>query len=187
MSIGMTCLPDNYVVINVKNDEGYFGSINTKTEFLAILNDQYKSIMNREIDRAFSNTLTYQFNVKGGKKQVQANQDKTNKMDVAVLTSSSSKWTITVADDLPATYTLPANILYVKKAESNTSKSKTVGLQSSVLPSAPTEQSPVYVKCTCANLYNLTIPISARPSTTTTTSNPATRSCQGIKTLACKT
>ncbi len=152
MSVGMTCLPDNYVVLNIQNDEAYFGSINSKTEFLAILNDQYKSIMNREIDRAFSNTLTYQCNVKGGKKQVQANQDKTNKMETAVLTSSSSKWTITVADDLPASYVLPTSILYSKPAaqksnNSNTTKRSTVGLQSTVLPPAPTEQSPVYVKC----------------------------------------
>lgn len=111
-SIEMSTLCDNYLVLKRAGevDEDIFGECNNKTEFLSIVNDQYKKSMNRDVSRNFSNELVF-MGPKKKKRSVQFIKDPTGKFKLAKLSGSGTKWKIEISEGLPPT-TQPKTIQY---------------------------------------------------------------------------
>jgi myosin-1 len=102
--VSLSSLADCYLVIHhsVKDQEEPFVENLNKTEFISVLNDQYKKIHKTNIKVNIGDTVEYRSNAKGKKKTVAWSLDKTDKAKAALLAGSSSKWTVSIAQGLPA-------------------------------------------------------------------------------------
>jgi myosin-1 len=110
LSIGLSQLADNWITIHTSADSpDFFVENDKKTEFLTIINDQYKNVMRKDVDRVFNNTLEYIVDKKKKtKKSVTFAINPEHKLPV-VVANGSSKWAVTVAEGLPAS-SKPKNI-----------------------------------------------------------------------------
>merc|ERR1712130_302904 len=90
-SIGMSTLADNWITIQTSLDTPDFLVENDKkTEFLTIVNDQFKAVMRKDVDRVFNNTLEYVVDKKKKtKKSVTYSINPEHKLPVIVANGSS--------------------------------------------------------------------------------------------------
>jgi myosin I len=149
-SVSLSPLCDNFIVIHSKkqNTEEMFGEIVNKTELLSVLYDQYRKITNQALVINFSDSIQFTSNAKGKKKVAAFVKDKTEKAKLAVLSGSSTKWTVTIATGLPAdSKPKPVEVKQkkqIKTTQSNQQKPKEqesnnhMGL--GVMESIPTQQ-----------------------------------------------
>jgi myosin-1 len=101
--IGMSQLADNWLVIGTSLDSGdFFVETDKKTEFLAVLNDQYKSVMQKDVERRFSNSLEFVSDKKKKSKKVCVFVVHPEHKLAQISASGGSKFTVTVAEGLPA-------------------------------------------------------------------------------------
>jgi myosin-1 len=145
-SIQMSTLADNWLILANKTEsiDDLFVESENKTEFMTVINDQYKALQKRDIERTFANKLQYNSNKKKKKvTQVEFSKDVTGKNRLAVLTASGSKYVVSVAEGLPAS-TRPKVIQARQKRNTITAKKTNVGLQSTMTmsPNVPTYASP---------------------------------------------
>ncbi|KAL9655961.1 hypothetical protein ABK040_007582 [Willaertia magna] len=102
-SIGMSTLSDNYltIIVNDPNIDDLFLECENKVEFLAILNDQYKSKVGRDISKTFDNQLMFVENKKKKKqKKVEFVIDAKHKL--AELSGTGSGYKVAIMEGLPA-------------------------------------------------------------------------------------
>lgn len=101
--IAMSNLADNWVVISTSLETGDFlVETEKKTEFLAVSNDQYKRVMNRDIERRFANSLEYIADKKKKSKKVVTFSTNPEHKLAQIQASGSSKFMVSVAEQLPA-------------------------------------------------------------------------------------
>lgn len=136
-SIQMSNLADNWLVLSHKGEtDDLFVESENKTEFMTVINDQFKAIQKRDLERSFNNKITYNSNKKKKKTAtVEFTKDPTGKNKMAVLTASGNKYVVSVAEGLPPT-TRPKVIKARERRGSVKAKKANVGLQSS-LPMSP--------------------------------------------------
>jgi hypothetical protein len=95
----MSTFSDNFVIVKLANDDGMFGSCENKTEFLTILNDQYKQKVGKDVRREFSNEIEFTYDAKKGKvKKVHFSK---NDAVETLLDSSRSDFTVITQSGLP--------------------------------------------------------------------------------------
>jgi len=102
--ISLSTLCDNYIIIHhtVKDQEELFVENLNKTELISVLNDQFQKTFKKNLPVTISDNVEYRSNNKGKKKGVVWTLDKTEKHKVALISGSSSKWTVTICSGLPA-------------------------------------------------------------------------------------
>ncbi|KAL0481267.1 myosin heavy chain [Acrasis kona] len=100
-SVGMSCLCDNWLTICNKNEnvDDLLLECENKTEFLAVLNDQYKALEKKPLQTCFDNKLTWRSNKKK-KKVGQIEFVKDPKHKLALLTAAGNKYIVNVAEGL---------------------------------------------------------------------------------------
>lgn len=137
-------MADNWVGIGLPSEpEEFFVECNNKTEFLTVLNDQYKAVMKKDITRVFANQFDY-FITKGKKRICTFQKDE--KFKLPNLTTASSKWVVQVATGL-APETRPREIKRPEKkpqqpksttpAQKQQPKAAPTGLVSHAMEQAP--------------------------------------------------
>ena len=146
--ISMSQLSDNWVVITNTdpNIDDLFLECENKTEFLAIINDQYKSKMNRDIPRSFENVLQFTENKKKKKlKKIEFVMDGKHKL--ADVGGSGSGYKIAICDGLPAG-SQPKKVEIKMPSQqapsysgSSQPSSKNVGHRMSIMADAPVQES----------------------------------------------
>eukprot|EP01080_Neovahlkampfia_damariscottae_P000976 gene976-9883_t len=146
-SISLSTLSDNFIVIHSKkqNTEEMFGENINKTELISVLFDQYRKLTNQDLQINFSDSIQYTSNAKGKKKVAAFIKDKSEKNKLAVLSGSSTKWTVSIASGLPSDSKPKPQEVKVKKQQksNNTYKQKQVQeepLGLGIMESVPTNQ-----------------------------------------------
>ena len=126
-SISLSTLSDNFIVIHSKksNTEEMFGENVNKTELISVLFDQYRKLTNQDLSINFSDSIQYTSNPKGKKKIAAFIKDKTEKNKLALLSGSSTKWTISIATGLPSDSKPKPQEVKVKKQSNNQQQKKT--------------------------------------------------------------
>lgn len=141
-SIQMSTLADNWMILANRTEsiDDLFVECENKTEFMTIINDQYKESNKSDVPRTFANKLQYNSNKKKKKvTQVEINKDPTGKNKLALLTASGSKYVVSVAEGLPATTkpkVITAKARPQQKSGGGGAKKGGFGMQSS-MPMSP--------------------------------------------------
>ncbi|EFC37173.1 myosin [Naegleria gruberi] len=139
--VSMSQLSDNWLAIQINdpNIDDLFLECENKTEFLAILNDQYRAKMNRDIPRTFENMLSFTENKK--KKTVKKAEFVLDpKSKLANVSGSGSGYKIGIADGLPAS-SQPKKVEVKMQAYQANNQPKQIGHRMSLLETAPIQES----------------------------------------------